>query len=120
MLPIQEINEGNALIAELLEWPKDDYNYFSPPEKIDRTIFEYDAYPPSNMKFHKDWNWLMLGIEKWNLLATEMHYKLDKESDLDDHKGWRAWSYRRINLTTDKVKMYTRLVSHIKWCNNLY
>lgn len=65
------INEGNALIAEFLGWPKDDFNYFSPPVKRDRTIFEYDAYSPSNMKFHKDWNWLMMAVEIIELKINE-------------------------------------------------
>lgn len=57
----EEIIAGNKLIAEFLEWVV----YNSGPSSWYETGIDFIDSPDINkLKFHKDWNWLMLAVEK--------------------------------------------------------
>ena len=76
----KEILEGNSLIAEFLgfkkelfyqlkvgdNWEQKDYGYYDLPFNGGMSLAGIDKiwFPQTELKFHSDWNWLMLVIEK--------------------------------------------------------
>jgi hypothetical protein len=78
-----------------------------------------ETYSPewTTLKYHKSWDWLMPAVEKWNSISKQKQKELEDYLDLDNPKGWRAWSYRFVHLTTDINYVRDHLVSSIQWYN---
>lgn len=93
--------EGNELFAKFMELPY-------------QNVHGELLY---NLEFHKSWDWLMPVVEKWNSISKQKQRELPDYLDLDDSKGWRAWSYRFVHLTTDINYVYDKLMDAIKWYN---
>lgn len=103
------INEGNALIAEFLGWKAEcgipDLYSVPAPHAI-QFHCEYTAYNPNEMKFHKDWNWLM---ELTNIII----YKNDCS---DDGQSLQLKLIREISYVR-KDCIYEAAVEFCKWHN---
>ena len=67
--------------------------------------------------YESDWNMLMPVVEKWNSLSQRKQDELPNYLDLDNSEGWRAWSYRYVDLTTDINYVRDYLIENIKWYN---
>jgi|SRR6478609_6543460 len=63
-----------------------------------------------------DWNTLMPVVEKIEQVIKDKLKELGPEiTELDDPKGWRAWDYRRVHLTTNIKHVYEETVEFIDW-----
>lgn len=60
----EQIFEGNKLIAEFLGGSVDNKTFFYGKNKNYNDEIELKVYNINNAKFHSDWNWLMLVVEK--------------------------------------------------------
>jgi hypothetical protein len=68
--------------------------------------------------YNEDWNSLMSVVEKIEKLCESKQKDFPEDKDLDDPTGWRAWSYRYIDLSTDITYMWKQVVQFIQWYNN--
>lgn len=120
---------GNTLIAEFMGAKSE--QWYPPNKDIGSTgihlAFPHGEvypsgqryHPDSCLQYHKDWNWLMAVITKCQKVCKEEQYKRHGiEGDLDDPKGWRSWSYRYVQLSTDIDSMWRKCVEFIQWYNN--
>ncbi len=62
------IIQGSIAIAEFLGWEKTAYgdeDYYTHNEYHGgNCLWQYSAYRPQHMKFHNDYNWLMVVVDK--------------------------------------------------------
>lgn len=72
----------------------------------------------SDLEFDKSWDWLMPVVVRCHELGDAEEQKFPEAKDLDDPTGWKAWSYRRVGLSTDINQVYTNVVNFIKWYNS--
>jgi len=70
-----------------------------------------------DLKFNISWDWLMPVVEKCHEITDKKQRQFPESKDLDDPTGWRAWSYRRIELSTDIGLVFNDVVEFIKWYN---
>lgn len=65
--------ENNKLLAEFLGWLVME-RYVTPTDEAITSLklnSEFKEIPPYTMKFHNDWNWLMLVVDKIENLETK-------------------------------------------------
>ena len=123
--------ENNKLIAEFMEfkqckgirsesgkyfdyWAKENFSCIEEQEiQIESEwgygLVEQDLLFAEQLKFHKDWNWLMEVVEK--IYQTNLYY--DKYIDFNSS----MFSSGKIELSTNKESVYNACVEFIKWYN---
>ena len=116
--------ENNKLIAEFMEfkqckgirsesgkyfdyWAKENFSCIEEQEiQIESEwgygLVEQDLLFAEQLKFHKDWNWLMEVVEKIEPLISESEFKYRIGNDL---------------LSVNKEGVYNACVEFIKWYN---
>ena len=88
----EEILEGNVLIAKWLGWKFTNSSKYWMVSRDDN-YFILGIYKVSNLKFHKDWNWLIKVLEKlqYSGCIVEQSYSLIYNchiwKSLGKHKG---------------------------------
>ncbi len=106
----------NELIAEFLGWPLCDCGNETPHYKYGQANWETWFVP--QLKFHTSWDWLMPAVKKAHEICSNKQQEFrDNDSDLDDVKGWRAWSYRHVSLSTNIEEVFEEIIEFIKWYN---
>jgi hypothetical protein len=63
------------------------------------------------------WSEIMPVVEKINNVITDKQKEFPAYLDLDDPKGWRAWSYRAIPHIQPIGIIYQKAIDFIKWYN---
>lgn len=79
---------------------------------------KWTTVPFQRWKYHESWDWLMPVVVRCHELGDAEEQKFPEAKDLDDPTGWKAWSYRRVGLSTDINQVYTNVVNFIKWHNS--
>ena len=108
-----EISKSNILIAEFLEWkPGILGEWTCLLDKPNKEGFVKIYFPDgSDMKFHTDWNWLMLACQKWDLLSTV-------NRDVDCKRYVELCEQLDHFVTLYDIKpVFDQLVTNIKWYN---
>jgi hypothetical protein len=135
----KEINEGNKLIAEFLEFRKgvkttyrngigqSDWYYF--PSRLEylsdiniaqedmwNNITIIDCGSPHMMKFHYSWDWLMIVVEKIESLKFNVH--LDPKHRCVIFNGNKNLLIDCGSITKPKIEaVWKAVVEFIKWYN---
>ena len=73
--------------------------------------------PFMRWKYHEEWNWLMDVVIKCHEIGDAKEKQFPEDKNLDEPTGWRAWSYRRVGLSTNIEHTYKNVVNFIKWYN---
>ena len=117
---MKNIVENNKLIAEFLV--NNEGGLVKLEENIFSTIDEFeipdDYLTIKDLKYHKDWNWLMKVVEKIENLSKEGEtymFSITKFSARVTYKGSRI-----VDLPIDNTKIeavYDACVEFIKWYN---
>lgn len=116
---MKETTENNKLLAEFLGWDK--YETFEDSEEYCLTCVEelhlkigdFNIYSLSELKFHNDWNWLMLvvdKIEETNLGSLEMQ---SKNLVLLQY-NYKTEKYYNSTLIEN---VYNACIQFVKWYN---
>lgn len=107
----------NELIAEFIGGENSEYHQ-------ERIYFKPDGFMGSGwwhrdyLKFDTSWDWIMPVVEKIEQIIDSKMKELGPEiTDLNDPKGWRAWDYQRIDLSTKIDEVYKSVIEFIKWYN---
>lgn len=108
------IIENNKLIAQFMGAKFKNHSSYE--------TYSFDDFKTqtfiSVLQYDKKWDWLMPVVSKCDVIRKEMELKYHGvDSDLDDPKGWRAWNYRSINLSTDISRVFKSTVKFINWYN---
>ena len=106
------INEGNALIAEFLGWKKEGPPKHEYYQAQTGDFFEYTHYRPSEMKFHKDCNWMRLVWENFRDL------KYTEETPMKLHLNYVARLSQDFAYGTLE-EFFHNICIAIKWHNTL-
>lgn len=89
--------------------------FYMPDSHITEYIHDFENETP----YHSDWNWLMPVVKKCQTISSKKQVELkDIQDDLDNPNGWRAWSYRNINLNTDIERVYKSVIRFIEFYNS--
>lgn len=122
------IKDSNKLIADFLGWKKHEgYNYITPFFQNYLTVEHGFEQTPLFMEdyllFHKDWNWLMLVVEKIQHLDNEyevnVNFKIELMGAVElhiDHK--RVFGITAFEIGTLHKAVYEAVIIFIKWYNN--
>lgn len=106
--------ENNKLLAEFLGWKTDKVEAIAPksleviiPFETVKDSFTTSVFKHKDLKFHNDWNWLMLVVEK--IFNCDMYHDMyiDYDSSMFTSGG--------IRLTTDINNVYGGCVEFVKW-----
>src|SRR5260221_507927 len=101
----------DEIIAEFMGWTID--NTFPDKDTVYRLGGRIEL--KTTFKFATSWDWLIPVVEKTRVISNTAHKELHEAHDLNDPNGWRSWSYRRVNLTTDISAVYRQVIEFIKW-----
>ena len=108
---MDNITENNKLIAEFLV--KNEGGLVKLKENIFSTIDEFeipdDYLTLKDLKYHKDWNWLMSVVEKIEIQSKELFGEYDSYTDkfiLDRHSTIKI---ERIGKKYQWIAMYNIL-----------
>ena len=114
---MDNIIENNKLIAEFLGEIKQPFEF--PQFGYINIMGDWkDTFFDDQLKFHKDWNWLMEVVEKIESLSKEGEtymFSITKFSARVTYKGSRI-----VDLPIDNTKIeavYNACVEFIKWYN---
>lgn len=125
----EEIIEGNKLIAIFCgakpckDWQgydgfeHDSYYHLQWSNKYQDNL-DLFSYRHSELKYDTSFDWIIPAIKKAYDLIQEAENKYPEDLPLDDPRGWRAWSYRRPNLSIDIESTWKSLVRFIQWYND--
>jgi hypothetical protein len=92
---IQQIEEGNRLIADFMEWQHH-------PDK------QYDEYEMAGLKYHTSWDWLIPACYKWDSLIKFL-FNPEYEQRCDE--------LDRVATLYQIKPLWTVLIENIKWYN---
>ncbi len=95
---MESIIEGNEIIATYLEFKQKSYS----PESEKMWCDNKNGLPVGELKFHSDWNWLMLVLKK-----------ISEKDDI--YKAGTAIIMSEYNY--DITQIWQSVVSHIKLSN---
>jgi len=70
-----------------------------------------------NLKYHTSWDWLMPVVIKCHEIGDAKEKEFPESKHLDDPTGWKAWSYRRVGLSTNIQQVYKNVITFITWLN---
>jgi hypothetical protein len=111
---MKTIEEKNRVIAEFMGWEKvteGQVGFITP--------FSLRLIKQSEFKFHTSWNWLMLVVEKIELLG----YSVEKNFQRVD-KDWQCLITRGNDILFQEFEynsieaMYQAVFQFIEWFNN--
>jgi hypothetical protein len=126
---MNNITENNRLIAEFLEFQSTTLGWFDNEEHLINVETDNTF---DDLKFHKDWNWLMVVIEKIesvksydrDVFGTEVKIYKDKCTIKSEHYNTKGVVYSKeqyfdgIRQEKSKIEStYTLCVDFIKWYN---
>ena len=106
-----EIIPGNCAIANFLGAAGPDL-YWLPQLKDD--YIKNEQFTPSELRFHTDWNWLMLAIERIDMIITtncKINYRSCSIISLDDDVNILEFGDTKIQA------VWKAVVNFIKWYN---
>ena len=127
---MDNIVENNRLIAEFLEFQSTTLGWFDNEEHLINVETDNTF---DDLKFHKDWNWLMVVVEKIesvksydrDVFGTEVKIYKDKCTIKSEHYNTKGVVYSKEQyfdgIRQEKSKLestYTLCVDFIKWYNN--
>lgn len=107
----------NRLIAEFmgfklkLKTPECDY-YNVPKGTYNSQNASMGAF-----HFHDSWDWLMPVVRLCHKIGESKEKEFPEDKHLDDPTGWRSWSYRRVDLSTDINLVYRDVIRFINFYN---
>ena len=126
---MNNITENNRLIAEFLEFQSTTLGWFDNEEHLINVETDNTF---DDLKFHKDWNWLMVVVEKIesvksydrDVFGTEVKIYKDKCTIKSRHYNTKGVVYSKeqyfdgIRQEKSKIEStYTLCVDFIKWYN---
>lgn len=96
--------ENNKKLAEFLGW---EVKHYSTP--ICDIVTPFGQLTETQLKFHNDWNWLMLVAEKIYSLDTYYDEYIDYNSSM--------FSSGKIELSTNIEAVYNACIEFVEWYN---
>lgn len=134
----EEINEGNKLIAEFMEWQQHWlvggnkmaasgierlYGFYVPKELTTKTLHGHPFEDFECLKFSSSWDWLMPVVEKIESLTSHDYFSVEfsligNECEFGIHidaEHYRGIAYENHETKIDSV--YKAVVQFIKWHN---
>ena len=96
--------ENNKKLAEFLEW---EIKHYSTP--VCDIVTPFGQLTETQLKFHNDWNWLMLVAEK--IYALDIYYNeyIDYNSSM--------FTSGKIELSTNIKHVYNACIEFVEWYN---
>lgn len=113
----QEQIDGCELIANFMEWQKDNEQegcYNPPSEQIVPLNLFYTSYSPRSMKWYSSWDWIMLA---WDKIRRTVFEKNDNSYPDPFAAMTDVWEMKC--LLADRDTAFEVLVEAIKWHNTL-
>jgi hypothetical protein len=114
--------ESNKLIAEFMGWEKVSKNYRTPFTQSYLTVMngigETTIFGPTELRFHKSWDWLMPVVEKIEQLQNELHVVELETLFSSQYFASLPTSYVEGCGNTRKEALYNLVINYIKWYNN--
>lgn len=114
------MEENNKLIAEFLG-QKGDVLQFPKFGYITTSGNWKDEFTPNELKFHKDWNWLMEVVKKIrnNPIVTNVNYNIEGDFIIEGLTSAEKLDIiiNREDFKSDLEMCYFGVVEFIKWYN---
>jgi len=109
------INEGNALIAEkLLGWYKDENAGENVYRASNEKFLEFSHYHIKELKFHFDWNWLMVAVDKIEKEINETYQRGGHRVVIEQYRCVITHPFIDIVAFTKKSATYKAVIAYIK------